>query len=217
MSGRPARAGLYKRAGKRVTDICLAGVALTVLAPVIGLVGLLVWVRDGRPVIYVQTRPGIQERPFSLLKFRTMHQAEPGVPTAPDALRLTRLGRVLRRWSLDELPQLLNVLRGDMSLVGPRPLLMRYLPHFSAQERRRFDVRPGMTGWAQVQGRNALDWDSRLALDAWYVDHCSLALDIRVLLVTIKRVLSGHGVHVDQSSVMPDFDQVRHAALRDPR
>jgi lipopolysaccharide/colanic/teichoic acid biosynthesis glycosyltransferase len=198
----PIQRRIYLRVGKRAMDVSLAGVGLILLSPIMAVVALLVGVRDGWPVLYVQVRPGRYEQPFRLFKFRTMAEA----PPAPDHLRLTRVGVFLRRWSLDELPQLVNVLRG---LVGPRPLLSQYLPHFTPTERKRFVVRPGLTGWAQVHGRNAVDWDTRLALDAWYVDECSFLLDLRIMAMTIGRVVSGHGVNVDLATGLPDFDRAR--------
>lgn len=161
---------------------------LIVLAPLMLIVALLVFLQLGRPVIFRQQRPGLGGRPFTLLKFRSMRACEPG-SSAADGDRLTRFGRVLRASGLDELPELLNVLRGDMSLVGPRPLLMEYLPLYTAEQARRHTVRPGITGWAQVHGRNRLDWPERLALDVWYVDHQSLLLDGRILLMTVAQLL----------------------------
>jgi lipopolysaccharide/colanic/teichoic acid biosynthesis glycosyltransferase len=201
--------GLYFRVGKRTLDTLLAGAAMLVLSPVIAIVALIVWIRDGPPAFYVQVRPGRRERPFKLIKFRTMTIAQPVPADRAERQHVTKVGAFLRRWSLDELPQLVNVLRGDMSLVGPRPLLMRYLPHFTPPERRRFTVRPGLTGWAQVQGRNAIDWDTRLALDGWYVDRCSFVLDVRIMIMTIGKVLSGHGANVDLATALPDLDHAR--------
>ena len=182
-------------AAKRALDVLGAAVALVVLSPVMLAVAVLVRLRLGTPVLFRQARPGRDGRPFVLLKFRTMTDArdEDG-ELLPDGERLTALGRFLRRTSVDELPELLNVLRGDMSLVGPRPLLPEYLPLYSAEQARRHEVRPGITGWAQVNGRNAVSWDDKLALDVWYVDHRSLRLDAEILGRTVANVLSGHGV-----------------------
>jgi lipopolysaccharide/colanic/teichoic acid biosynthesis glycosyltransferase len=180
---------------KRLFDFTGALVGLLLLSPVIAIVALLVRTRLGSPVLFRQQRPGLHARPFMLLKFRTMTDAvdSNGQPL-PDAQRLTRLGRFLRRSSLDELPELYNVLRGDMSLVGPRPLLMEFLPLDSVEQARRHDVRPGLTGWAQVNGRNAISWNEKFALDLWYVDHASFALDLKILWLTAMRVIQGHGV-----------------------
>ncbi len=173
----------------------VASLGLVILSPLIVLIALLVRILLGAPVIFRQKRPGYQEKPFYLYKFRTMtdRRDAAGQPL-PDELRLTRVGRLLRALSLDELPELLNVLRGDMSLVGPRPLLMEYLPLYSPEQHRRHEVVPGLTGWAQVHGRNALDWPARFALDVWYVDHWSFWLDIRILLLTLWKVISREGV-----------------------
>ncbi|GJG88448.1 UDP-phosphate galactose phosphotransferase [Gemmatimonadetes bacterium T265] len=180
---------------KRAIDVVGAAVGLVVLSPVLLGVALVLARRMGRPVLFRQTRPGLHGRAFTMYKFRTMRDAvgRDGRPLA-DAERLTPLGRLLRSTSLDELPELFNVLRGEMSLVGPRPLLMEYLPLYTPEQARRHDVRPGMTGWAQVNGRNAIGWDEKFARDVWYVDHQSLALDVRILLLTLARVLAREGV-----------------------
>lgn len=208
-SPRRRRPSLYVRFGKRTLDLVVGSMSLLLLAPLLATIALLVKVEDGSPVFFIQMRPGRHEKPFALLKFRTMSVADPSRPLRPDAIRLTRLGAFLRRWSIDELPQLINVIRGDMSLMGPRPLLMRYLPYFTPRERKRFDVRPGITGWAQVHGRNALDWDSRLALDSWYVEACSLQLDVGIMLMTVRKVVSGDGVVADASIQIPELDRAR--------
>jgi sugar transferase EpsL len=180
---------------KRLLDVMLAGTALVVLAPILGMVALAVWMTIGRPVLFRQTRPGLHERPFRLVKFRTMHDTV-GADGAPrlDAERLTSLGRFLRAASLDELPEFWNVLRGDMSLVGPRPLLMEYLPLYSVHQARRHEVRPGITGWAQVNGRNATSWEDRFRNDTWYVENQSLWLDLRILALTVKVVFAREGI-----------------------
>jgi len=180
---------------KRAFDVALTVPALIVLSPVFALVALAVRVSLGSPIIFRQQRPGKNERPFTLYKFRTMRDARDAQGTLlPDARRLTRLGAFLRATSLDELPELVNVLRGDMSLVGPRPLLMEYLPLYSPEQRRRHDVRPGVTGWAQVNGRNALTWREKFALDIEYVEHVSLGLDLRILILTIVSVVRSEGI-----------------------
>jgi sugar transferase EpsL len=191
---------------KRVVDVAVAGAALVLLAPVMAAVDLAIWICDGRPVLFRQRRPGYRGEPFMLLKFRTMREArdERGRPQG-DGERLTELGRWLRELSLDELPQLWNVLRGEMSLVGPRPLLMEYLGRYSKEEMRRHEAKPGITGWAQIHGRNATSWRERFALDVWYVEHCSLALDARILLSTPWRILSRNGIARRGHATMPEF------------
>lgn len=180
---------------KRAFDVALAVPALVILSPVIVAVGVVVGIALGTPVLFRQIRPGLHGRRFMLLKFRTMTGArEPGGELLPDEDRLTRVGRFLRRWSLDELPELWNVVKGDMSLVGPRPLLVEYLPRYTAEQARRHDVRPGITGLAQISGRNLASWEQRFELDVWYVDHRSLRLDIEILLRTAGKVLIGEGI-----------------------
>jgi len=191
---------------KRAMDLALAVPALIALSPVFALVALAVRASLGSPVIFKQRRPGMHERPFTLYKFRTMRDARDARGTLlPDARRLTRLGAFLRATSLDELPELVNVLRGDMSLVGPRPLLMEYLPLYSPEQRRRHDVRPGVTGLAQVNGRNALTWREKFALDIEYVDHVSVALDLRILLLTIGSVVRSEGISHSGHVTMQPF------------
>lgn len=180
---------------KRLFDFSVALVLLVLLAPVMLVTALLVARRMGSPVLFRQIRPGLHGRPFAVFKFRTMAEAHgPDGQPLPDDQRLTPLGALMRRLSLDELPQLFNVLKGDMSLVGPRPLLMEYLPLYTAEQMRRHDVLPGITGWSQVHGRNAISWDEKFALDIWYVDHRSFLLDLRILFLTARRVWSGSGV-----------------------
>ena len=176
-------------------DLVAASLGLIILSPVMLVLAILVRIFIGAPVIFRQQRPGYREQPFYLYKFRTMTDArDPRGRLLPDDLRLTKFGRFLRLLSLDETPELFNILRGDMSLVGPRPLLMEYLPLYSPEQRRRHEVLPGLTGWAQVHGRNALDWPARFALDVWYVDHWSFWLDINILLLTVWKVLSREGI-----------------------
>ena len=170
--------------------MAVASLGLVILTPLILLIAILVRIRLGAPVFFRQQRPGFKESPFYLYKFRTMTDARDlSGRLLPDSQRLTGFGRLLREWSLDELPELLNVLLGQMSIVGPRPLLMEYLPLYNSEQHRRHDVVPGLTGWAQVHGRNALDWPSRFTLDVWYVDHWSFWLDIRILLMTLWKVV----------------------------
>lgn len=193
---------------KRAFDLSVALVGLVVLSPLLlGLLGLIRW-RLGAPVLFCQVRPGRDAKPFKLVKFRTMLDATDahGRPL-PDEQRLTSFGRFLRASSLDELPELWNVLRGEMSLVGPRPLLMDYLPYYTAEQARRHEVRPGITGWAQVNGRNAISWDDKFKLDVWYVDHQSLVLDLRIVWLTVKKVCAREGIHAEGHATMPRFDE----------
>jgi sugar transferase EpsL len=195
---------------KRFLDLAVAGAGLLLLSPVILAVTALVLVFMGWPALFAQTRPGRKARPFVLFKFRTMSDTtDVRGKLRPDAERLTGTGRFLRRFSLDELPQLWNVLRGDMSLVGPRPLLTEYLPLYSPEQARRHEVRPGITGWAQVNGRNAQTWEDRLRLDVWYVDHQSLWLDLRILWLTLLKVLRAEGVNQPGHATMPRFTGTR--------
>lgn len=195
------------RLTKRVLDILGAGIGLLLLSPVLLVVSLLILRQMGRPVFFRQIRPGLHGRPFGMIKFRTMRDAldAEGNPL-PDSERLTPLGRFLRSSSLDELPELWNVLRGEMSLVGPRPLLMEYLPLYSPFQTRRHEVRPGVTGWAQVNGRNAITWDEKFALDIWYVDNQSLWLDLRIIGLTIRKVLTREGISAAGEATMPKFE-----------
>ena len=179
---------------KRAFDLLVSLSLLVVLSPIVAAVALVVRLALGRPVLFRQQRPGLRGTPFTLYKFRTMRQATDATPRVPDAERLTRLGIFLRSTSLDELPELWNVLRGDMSLVGPRPLLMEYLPLYTPEQARRHEVRPGITGWAQVNGRNAISWEEKFRLDVWYVDHHSLLLDLRVLGRTVRKVFARENI-----------------------
>jgi sugar transferase EpsL len=187
---------LYAQHGKRLFDVLLTVPFLLICAPVVALVALCVRLRLGSPVLFCQQRPGLYGRSFTLLKFRTMTEARDGQGhLLPDAERLTPLGRFLRSTSLDELPEFLNVLRGEMSLVGPRPLLMKYLERYTPEQMRRHDVRPGITGWAQVNGRNAITWEHKFALDVWYVDHLSCWLDLKIIVLTVWRILRRDGIN----------------------
>jgi sugar transferase EpsL len=191
---------------KRAVDLVIAALALLLLAPVLLGIALVVRVALGRPVLFRQLRPGLHARPFTMYKFRSMREVRaPDGALLPDGQRLTSFGRFLRAWSLDELPELWNVLRGDMSLVGPRPLLMEYLPLYSAEQARRHDVRPGLTGLAQVQGRNALQWTERLAIDVWYVDNRSLRMDLSILWQTVRVVLARRGLSQPGHATMERF------------
>ena len=191
---------------KRFFDFCVALGALTVLLLPLAVVALLVRVKLGQPVLFRQVRPGLHGQPFMMVKFRTMTDArDANGQWLSDADRLTAFGRFLRSTSLDELPELWNVLRGEMSLVGPRPLLMEYLPLYSTEQLRRHEVRPGITGWAQVHGRNALSWEDRFKLDVWYVDNQSVWLDLRILGMTVRKVLAREGIHAAGEATVAKF------------
>lgn len=191
---------------KRLMDILLVVMALSLLWPLMLVIALLVRWRLGNPVIFSQTRPGYLGKPFRIYKFRSMTDAldANGFPL-PDAMRLTKFGNFLRSTSLDELPNLWAILKGDMSLVGPRPLLMEYLPLYNAHQARRHLVKPGLTGWAQINGRNAISWQDKFMLDSWYVDHQSLWLDIKIILLTIKKIFVREGISAKGEVTMPKF------------
>lgn len=205
---------IYETYVKRALDVALSGCALAVLSPVMGMTALLVRQKLGSPVIFCQERPGKDEKIFKLYKFRTMTDARgANGGLLPDAQRLTPFGRRLRSTSLDELPELWNILRGDMSIVGPRPLLVKYLPYYTAEERRRHAVRPGLTGLAQVNGRNALRWEDRFAYDVDYVDHISFALDAKIVLMTVGKVLSRSDVAEDTAASEGNLEEIRRKEM----
>jgi lipopolysaccharide/colanic/teichoic acid biosynthesis glycosyltransferase len=191
---------------KRFFDLALTVPGLILISPVLAVIAIAVRIALGSPVLFRQRRPGLMARPFVLYKFRTMSDAldADGKPM-PDAVRLTRLGRLLRSFSLDELPELLNVIKGEMSLVGPRPLLMRYLERYSAEQARRHDVLPGITGWTQVNGRNANTWEQKFEYDVWYVDHWSVRLDVKILLITLWKVLTREGISQPGQATAEEF------------
>ena len=191
---------------KRSLDIAVALTGLIVLAPLLAVLALAIRLVLGRPVLFRQRRPGLNGAPFEMVKFRTMTGAvdEHGTPL-PDGQRMSAFGAWLRRCSLDELPELLNVFRGEMSLVGPRPLLMQYLDRYTPEQARRHEVKPGLTGWAQINGRNSLSWQDRFILDVWYVDHRSFALDIRILALTVWKVLRREGISEANQATMTEF------------
>lgn len=191
---------------KRLFDVAVSALGLIVLAPVFFVVALLIRRKLGSPVVFCQIRPGLQGKPFKMVKFRTMLEANDkhGNPL-PDDERMTPFGSCLRSTSLDELPELWNVLKGDMSLVGPRPLLMEYLPLYSTEQFRRHEVRPGVTGWAQVNGRNSLSWDDKFKLDVWYVDHHSIWLDLKIIFLTVKKVFTQDGISSEGEVTMSKF------------
>ena len=191
---------------KRLFDIVVSTLLLVVLSPILIALALLVCWQLGRPVLFVQARPGKNAHPFQMMKFRTMINVRgTDGQLLPDADRLTRFGRFLRSTSLDELPELWNVLKGDMSLVGPRPLLMEYLPLYTREQARRHSIRPGITGWAQVNGRNALSWEEKFAFDIWYVDNQTFWLDLKIIALTLRKVLSRAGVSAYGEATMPRF------------
>jgi lipopolysaccharide/colanic/teichoic acid biosynthesis glycosyltransferase len=193
-------------ATKRLLDIVIAAIGLVLFAPLLLVTAVMVRIKLGSPVLFTQLRPGLHGRPFRMLKFRSMTDArDASGALLPDAERLTRFGRFVRASSLDELPEMWNVLRGDMSLIGPRPLLMEYLPLYSAAQARRHEVRPGISGWAQINGRNALDWDDKFELDVWYVDHLSIGLDLRIFFLTFARLLRSEGITAPQSATAEKF------------
>lgn len=197
---------LYRNYGKRILDVLASALALVIFSPLLLILAILVRWRLGSPVLFRQPRPGRDAEPFILVKFRTMSDArDDGGRPLPDAQRLGRFGTFLRASSLDELPELWNVLTGAMSMVGPRPLLMDYLPLYSPGQARRHEVRPGLTGWAQVHGRNAVTWEQRFALDVWYVDNMSFAVDMKTLGLTIGNVLTRRGITADGDATMPPF------------
>lgn len=191
---------------KRALDLFASAIGLILLAPVMVIIALLIRMTMGAPILFFQERPGLKGMPFTIFKFRTLtdRRDEKG-QLLPDAKRITRLGSLLRRTSLDELPELLNVLKGDMSLVGPRPLLIRYLPRYTPEQMRRHDVLPGITGWAQVNGRNAIDWEHKLALDTWYVDHASVLLDLKILILTVWEVVRRRGINQAGHATVEEF------------
>lgn len=191
---------------KRAMDVGGALFGLLCLSPVMALAGLAVLIGMGRPIFFRQVRPGLDGRPFTMVKFRTMADTrDASGKLLYDGQRLTRIGRFLRSTSLDELPELWNVLVGDMSLVGPRPLLTSYLDRYSLEQARRHEVKPGVTGWAQIKGRNAISWDEKFALDVWYVDHRSTWLDLRILIATVMQVVRRKGINSAGSATMPEF------------
>lgn len=191
---------------KRCFDILASAIALLVFGIVVAAVVLVIRLRLGSPVFFRQTRPGLHGKPFQMIKFRTMtDERDTEGNLLPDEQRLTPLGRFLRSSSLDELPELFNVLKGDMSLVGPRPLLMEYLPLYNARQQRRHEVRPGITGWAQINGRNALSWEEKFELDVWYVENRSLWLDLKILCLTVLKVVRREGISHGSEATMPRF------------
>ncbi|MCX7747152.1 MAG: sugar transferase [Clostridia bacterium] len=197
---------MYMRSIKRVVDITAALVALILLLPVYGIVALIVYMKLGSPILFKQPRPGKDEKIFKMYKFRTMLDTKnKNGELLSDAERLTRFGKFLRSTSLDELPELLNILKGDMSLVGPRPLLVEYLDLYTPEQKRRHEVRPGITGWAQVNGRNSISWEEKFNYDVWYIENWSLGLDIKILFLTIYKVFKREGISQENNVPMEKF------------
>ena len=198
--------GIYEKCFKRPLDCVLASAALVVLSPVMGITAILVRMKLGSPVLFTQDRPGKDEKVFKLYKFRTMSDARDSEGNyLPDDVRLTSFGKKLRSTSLDELPELINIIKGDMAVVGPRPLLVKYLPWYSEEQRHRHDVRPGLTGYAQAHGRNAVNWDDKIAMDVAYTNHITFITDCRIILDTIRAVLKHEGISSATSATMESF------------
>ena len=196
----------YEKYIKRLLDILLSGCGLILLSPVLLVTAVLVRCKLGSPVIFCQERPGKDEKIFKLYKFRSMTDArDENGKLLPDEVRLTKFGKLLRSTSLDELPELWNIFKGDMSVVGPRPLLVRYLPLYNEEQKHRHDVRPGLTGWAQVNGRNAISWEEKFRLDVWYVQHLSFCLDVKTVFLTVKKVFCREGISSETAVTMEEF------------
>ena len=200
------KASFYERYIKRLMDIVLSGGALLVLSPVLAATAILVRTKLGSPVIFCQERPGKDEKIFKLYKFRSMTDArDENGELLSDDIRLTKFGKLLRSTSLDELPELWNILKGDMSIVGPRPLLVKYLPLYNEEQHHRHDVRPGLTGWAQIHGRNAISWEEKFEMDVWYVEHLSFGVDMKTIFLTVKKVFCREGISSDTAATMEEF------------
>lgn len=200
------KAGIYEKYIKRIIDIVCSGGALIVLSPVLLVTAILVKKKLGSPVLFCQARPGKNEQIFKLYKFRSMtDERDENGNLLPDAVRLTSFGKFLRSSSLDELPELINILKGDMSIVGPRPLLVKYLPLYNEEQKRRHDVRPGLSGWAQVNGRNAISWEEKFRYDVEYVDNISFVMDVKILWMTVKSVLKREGISSETAATMEEF------------
>ncbi|MFD1707999.1 sugar transferase [Siminovitchia sediminis] len=192
---------------KRAIDIVAALLALILFSPLMAMIGLVIRIKMGKPIFFIQQRPGFQGKPFNLYKFRTMaSNRDARGRLLSDEARVTPLGNVLRKYSLDELPQLFNILKGDLSLVGPRPLLMEYLPLYTPRQAKRHQVKPGLTGWAQINGRNTISWDEKFELDVWYVENRSLILDIKILIKTVEKVLRSEGINQPGKATVENFN-----------
>ena len=198
--------GIYAKYIKRLLDLLLSGIALIILSPVLAATALLVRSKLGRPVLFAQDRPGKNEKIFKLYKFRSMtDERNQEGELLPDEVRLTSFGKKLRSTSLDELPELFNIIKGDMSIIGPRPLLVRYLPRYNEEQHHRHDVRPGLTGYAQAHGRNAVTWDEKFQMDLWYTKHVTFKVDMEIIFATIKCVLNHEGINSETSATMEEF------------
>jgi undecaprenyl phosphate N,N'-diacetylbacillosamine 1-phosphate transferase len=198
---------MYRSLGKRLFDFTIALLGLLVAMPIVLIAGLIIYLQDGHSPFFTQVRPGKNEQLFRLVKLRTMNSRKDAFGILlPDDRRLTMVGRVIRKTSLDELPQLWNVVKGDMSLVGPRPLLVRYLPLYNEEQRRRHEFKPGITGWAQVNGRNAISWKEKFELDLWYVENCTFWLDVKILFLTVKKVAIREGINADGVATVDYFN-----------
>ena len=206
------KVGFYEKYIKGLLDFTLSILALIILSPVLLVTALLVRIKLGSPIIFHQERPGKSEKIFRLYKFRSMtDECDENGNLLPDNERLTRFGKILRSTSLDELPELWNILRGDMSIVGPRPLLVKYLPLYNEEQRHRHDVRPGLTGWAQANGRNAISWEEKFKLDVWYVQHISFLVDVKVIFMTVKKVFCRDGISSETSVTMEEFSGTKES------
>ncbi len=206
------KVGFYEKYIKRLLDFTLSFLALIILSPVLLVTAVLVRIKLGSPIIFHQERPGKSEKIFRLYKFRSMtDECDENGNLLPDDQRLTRFGQILRSTSLDELPELWNILRGDMSIVGPRPLLVKYLPLYNEEQRHRHDVRPGLTGWAQANGRNAISWEEKFKLDVWYVQHISFWVDVKVIFMTVKKVFCRDGISSETSVTMEEFSGTKES------
>lgn len=209
------KAGFYEKYVKRLLDLLLSLMALCILSPVLLILIVLGAIKMKGNPFFTQQRPGRNEKIFKLIKFRTMTcETDENGQLLPDEQRLNKYGKLLRSTSLDELPELINIFKGDMSIVGPRPLLVKYLPRYNEQQRHRHDVRPGLTGWAQVNGRNAISWEDKFRLDVWYVEHICFSLDVKTLFLTVKNVLRREGISSDTSATMEEFMGTEKEAVR---
>lgn len=208
--------GIYEKYVKRPLDVVLSGGALLVLSPVLLVTAALVRIKLGSPVVFCQERPGKDEKIFKLYKFRTMtDERDEDGDLLPDEVRLTKFGRLLRSTSLDELPELWNIFKGDMSIVGPRPLLVKYLPLYNMHQKHRHDVTPGLTGWAQVNGRNAISWEEKFDLDVWYAQHISFTLDVKIIFMTVMKVFRREGISAEGVATMDEFRGVGSCSLEE--